>query len=186
VTGLFVQFVSKFSITGWVADNWQNALWWTATYLAIGIIYTIFRWQLHLWRTSRILRKLESAFRKEKKATGALTPLQKKRFGEYLAQNSYHVDIEGHRYYSRSGDSIVPTFENNKYVIGRRLWFWPWSMLGWALNDLIRELNELIWKGLRGLMDQMARSTFGEQAGLALSTDELKELESQEREGNSL
>lgn len=188
-TGLIVQFVSKLDIAAWAAANWRYALAWSAAYVLIGGVYALFRWQLFCSRKSRELGELESTFRKREGVSGAFSLIQKRDFYAFLSKSRYRTDIEDGQHFDKDvllDYGVVPTAARNKYAIGRFVWWWPVSALGWFLDDFIRELYELVSRGLSGLMDYMARRVFGDQAALSMTRDELREAEREaEREADA-
>lgn len=66
--------------------------------------------------------------------------------------------------YQGTASKYAPTVSQNKWNILRWLWWWPFSVVTFLFEDLIRELWELSWKAVRDIFSGIRRLALGEAA----------------------
>jgi len=181
---LFVHFISRFDLLAWGRENLGWLVWRAAAYLLIGFAYAfVIRWFIHLDRKRKEIDGLEVEFRRQHAFSGPLdqAPAETKfAFTEFI-QGRYNADIARNRNYEVAEEGVKPKFSRNTYTLLRWFWWWPFSILGFLLNDLLREawvrlkrLGQRIADGLSGLV-------FGRRAGYVLAAAEVAEFKRRRR-----
>ncbi len=176
---VFTQFIAKFDLIGWVQANTgyvANRAFW---YLALGLFYALGRWVLHVRRKAEELDRLAVRFRKDHPFEGSLeTASQDIRyaFSEYVDER-YNPNIgaaASHRYsgYDVQKNGVIPSFSANKYTVLRWFWWWPVSLVGWMLNDFIREIFSAFKRMLQWFTDGVSKLIFGQRSKYVLSDAE--------------
>ena len=72
------------------------------------------------------------------------------------------IDMKKRSSFDRS--HYAPTVAQHKWNILRWLWWWPFSMVTFLFEDLIRELWELSWKIIRDIFSGIRKAALGEAA----------------------
>lgn len=170
---LFVHFVSQFNLWEYSKENLGYLASRGGIYLAAGFVYAIFRWLLHLNRKTRELDVLVAQFRAVIPFDGTLENAGEDirfRFAEFL-KGKYSPDLKGNtRYdYEPGVEGVVPQFGHNRFTFFRWFWWWPFSLIGWAVNDLIREIWNVIKQGLEGVANRLSALVFGARANYVLT-----------------
>ena len=184
---VFTHFIAGFNLVHWVRDNTgyltSRAFW----YLTLGFVYALSRWILHVRRKASELDKHEKQYRHKFPFEGSLdTAPESVRydFGEYL-QGKYFPNIakEGYgNHHDVRKDGVIPSFNSNKYTVLRWFWWWPFSLLGWMLNDFLRELFDAFKRVLRWFTDGISQIIFGRRNQYVLSQAAADEFEKKTRE----
>jgi hypothetical protein len=173
---VFTQFIAKFDLVGWVLENTgyvtSRAFW----YLALGLFYALTRWVLHVRRKADELDNLAVRFRKEHPFDGSLVAASQDiryAFSEYVEER-YNPNIGAARsiHYDVGRDGVIPSFGSNKYTVLRWFWWWPVSLVGWMLNDFIREIFSAFKRVLQWCTDGVSKIIFGDRSQYVLSDAE--------------
>jgi hypothetical protein len=183
---LVIHFISHFNLVAWGKENVQSLCIRVAAYLAIGFVYPLFRWLLHLRKKAGEIDALVRTFRTESRFEGLLEEAPdevKLKFSEFI-RKKYQPNLPGVSAggYDPVTDGVVPEFGPNKFVMFRWFWWWPFSLLGWFLNDLIRDAWNVIKRGLQHLAEGLSGLVFGRRAEYVLSADRVRELQAKEQQ----
>lgn len=168
---LFVHFVSQFNLLDWSRENLTYLAWRAGEYLAAGFGYALFRWLLHLNRKTKELDVLAAQFREDNPFDGPMEAADdgiRFKFAEFIKRR-YQPDIKARHGYDPSQEGVVPLFGNNKYTFFRWFWWWPFSLVGWAVNDFIREVWDIIKQGLEGAANRLSALVFGNRANFVIT-----------------
>lgn len=183
-SGLILGWASQMPVVEWLSANWWTGVQWFLKYLGIGVFYAIpVRWLMHIIRSRIKVGELERAFRQTAdidEEAQELSADQRHAFLKSLQRRSYSPFADRHATYDPVKDGVLPTYDQNKSMIGMWLMYWPWSFVDWIFGDLIKHLFDLLRACLRHVADAMSRAVFGSKANLALSHAELSAIEERE------
>ena len=184
LTGLLVNWMAELGAYQWFLANWAAGGIWFLKYLGLGMLFAVVRWGWHLWRSMTKLKEHEQLFLRDREGDlDALysDPQLRFDFAKFLEERNYNPCADKNYAYRPARDGVHPTFDQNKYAIGRWLTWWPWCAIDWLLADLLILGWDLARDSLEGIVNWMSRLVFANRANLALSATQIVELEAAER-----
>lgn len=152
-TVLSLNFLSKVPILDYVKTNPLRTVELIAAYFAIGVGWTLIKWYFYVHRQVVKYNEYKRTFLKENNAT-ELTP-------ELAAK--LHDELTGNSGYSsrRAGVSnTAPDPAEHKGDLTRWGTYWPFSMVGTALNDVVRRAWEYVYEMLQTTYARMSNAIF--------------------------
>lgn len=152
-TVLSLQFLSKIPILSYVKMNPGRTLLYVGVYFAVGIVWTLIKWYFFVHNRVVKYNNFKSAFLKKNNAA-LLTP--------ELAANLAD-ELESGVRYTRDGSGIsasAPDPANHKSDLTRWGTYWPFSVVGTALNDVIRKAWDYVYEMLQTTYQRMSKAIF--------------------------
>jgi hypothetical protein len=122
------------------AHPWK-ALGWVLVYFVLGIAWGLVKWFVFVHKRAGLYRDARDAFLKQHRAT-ELTPALAAELMEELNHNfrSYQTEVS----------ALPPKASEHKGDIIRWMSYWPFSVVGTLLNDVVRKA----WRHIYDLMTQ--------------------------------
>lgn len=153
---LGLNYLWKLPIVAVVKANPAHTALLVLAYFAIGVAWTLVKWYFYVHNRVVEYNDYKRDFLKEKKAD-ALTP-------ELAAELSDRLE-NGHTSTWRSafGGTISaepPDPAKHKADLTRWGTYWPFSMVGTALNDIVRKAWEYVYEMLQTTYQRMAKAIF--------------------------
>lgn len=144
VTDFFfkVDFLAGIKLHPWALAGW------TGVYFAAGAAWGLFKWYVFVHKALAAYREVKAAFLKEAGAT-ELTPAL-----------AYKLAQKVGLYSRRSVSSTPPAASNYKGDIIRWMSYWPFSILGTLLNDVVRKAWTNIYNFMAQTYDRIAAHVF--------------------------
>jgi hypothetical protein len=137
-------FVEGINLFAYVTSNPLDVARGLGAWMLIGFVWSTFRFVVKL-------RKARNRYVDDKaSAISGGTPEQA--FIERV-RNSY---TERERY--------APTVNNNKSNIMFWAWWWPFSMIAYIFEDMIRELWNASWRAIKAFFERIRSTVLGEAA----------------------
>lgn len=118
------------------------------SYFAAGVVWSIVKWALFLHNKLSAYNDYKATFLSERKAT-ALTPELAAQFQEELGRG-----------YGRSISSAAPEAREHKGDLTRWATYWPFSIAGTLLNDVVRKAWDHIYNLLQGTYQAISKAIF--------------------------
>jgi hypothetical protein len=144
-TVLSLNFLSKIPVLDYVKLNPGHTLMYVGIYFAVGIVWTLIKWYFFVHNKVVKYNNFKAKFLKDRK-TDTLTPA--------LANEL----IESCSRYGVSADA--PDASDHKSDLTRWGTYWPFSMVGTALNDIIRRAWDYVYEMLQTTYQRMSKSIF--------------------------
>jgi hypothetical protein len=144
-TVLSLNFLSKIPLLDYVKNNPGHTLMYVGLYFAIGVVWTIIKWYFFVHRKIVAYTEFKRKFLKDR-GVEALTPA--------LANEL----IDRCKAYSVSPTPPDPA--DHKGDLTRWGTYWIFSMVGTALNDVVRRAWEYVYEMLQTTYDRMAKAIF--------------------------
>lgn len=146
-TAILLNWAWKVPIIQSINEHKLAAVLWLLGYYALGVVWGFIKWTLFVHKMVGVYNEFKANFLKENKAT-ELTP-------ELAAKLKDKID--GGYGYSSSGIKVaIPTASENKGRIIRWMTYWPFSIIGTLLNDVVRRLWHHIYQVLSTTYDRVA------------------------------
>jgi len=139
--GVVACFVAGVNPVMWLWANPMIALTYIAVYAGAGLIWSTIKW-------ASKLRKARNMYIKDKSEFIAGGGLEQAFISQ--VRNSYRME------------SYAPSVNKNKANFGFWCMWWPFSMIAFLCEDLIRELWNFSWKFLTGFFGGMRKRILGE------------------------
>lgn len=138
-----------------------------ASYFAIGIGWSTFKWVLFLRKNTFKYSDFKAKFLSDKKTT-ELTPALAAEMIDSLSEfNRYKGEEE-------KVNSGTPQFREHKGTLTRWSTYWPFSMVGFALNDVIRKAWAHIVNSLSGMYQSISNRIYKDVAADVKMAEEFK------------
>jgi hypothetical protein len=151
----------KLHIFSAIAAHPWKTLEWVLVYFLTGTVWGLIKWFVFLHKQLAKYQEARDKFLKENNATD-LTPALAAKFLDYLD-----------RYLTRALIPIPPKASEHKGAIIRWMSYWPFSVVGSILNDVVRKAWNHVYNILVSTYDRVAAYVFRNYAGdidLARST----------------
>ena len=150
-TVLSLNFLSKIPILSYVTANPGHTLMYVGIYFAVGIVWTLIKWYFFVHNKSVLYKNYRAKFLKARK-TDELTPalaaeLQESVRSDFDLRNA---DVTG----------AAPDPIDHKSDLTRWGTYWPFSMVGTALNDIIRKAWDYVYEMLQSTYKAMSLGIF--------------------------
>ncbi len=160
----FVWVVS--SVNGFsIFANPLLVLKWAAIYLAVGTVWSFFKWFSFLFGKRDELKKIKAnyikKFARPLTAEGKIDPQDIDDFIRFLNEQRYHPN-KGYDNIT-SPQEIIPSVSGRFGDLTRWIVWWPFSAFWTILNDPIRRLAEAIVRMFRGAYTRLANSVFSSE-----------------------
>jgi hypothetical protein len=150
-----------------IAHPWA-VLGWIGVYYACGVVWGILKWTSFVHKKVGAYNEYKAKFLADNKAT-ALTP-------ELAAKLADRLDNP--RYDSKDVTAIAPTASEHKSDILRWMTYWPFSIVGTLLSDIVLKLWNHIYTFLATTYDRIAARLYkGVTADMALAEQYHKDQE---------
>jgi hypothetical protein len=146
-----LNFLWKLPIIDSVKTNPGHTALLILSYFAIGVVWSIVKWYFFVHNKMVKYNNYKAEFLKDNKAT-ELTPELAAKFMESL----------GNRYDARN-DGITgkaPAASEHKASLTRWGTYWPFSIVGTLLNDVVRRTWEYIYEMLQTTYQRMSEAIF--------------------------
>ncbi|MAG26095.1 hypothetical protein CMI47_10995 [Candidatus Pacearchaeota archaeon] len=160
-----------------VASNWPWVIVGLAGYLIIGTGWSTFKWKnLLYWRKISIKEGIEKAKKKvaakksdTERGIGRFVPRDEKtiysdEINQSLSECDHFVGASISDYGDRDG--IKPTVGTYKEEIFVWITWWPFSMVWYAIHDVVREVVDWIYQTIRAWYQRMSDKAFADIEGL--------------------
>jgi len=154
-TILGLNYVWKFPVFEALRQNPGHAAILVGSYFALGIGWSIFKWYLFLHKQTRRYEDFKAQFMLEYKIT-TLTPESAAKLMEAVAKMNQYKS-KGDRDYILTQ---TPLFRNHAGDLTRWATYWPFSMIGFALNDIVRKAWRHIIEMLQTTYQRIANHVF--------------------------
>jgi hypothetical protein len=155
VAAVLAHFFLGFSIFGLAMASPMLFAKWGAAYVGAGLVWASFKFFIKL-------RKARSSYVKDKKAW--LKEIDVFRQG-VTAEVTQRTEADWIGKIRRTNtENYAPTVGMNKERIMFWAWWWPFSMVNFLLEDLIRELWNASWRAIRTVMEGVRKVALGEAA----------------------
>jgi hypothetical protein len=171
VTAVALNWLWKVPILHASNEHKLASVLWLLVYYAVGIGWGFVKWASFVHKKVGAYNEFKSEFLKENKVT-ELTPilavkLQDKIRGGY---SSRHIMVS------------IPTASENKGSIIRWMTYWPFSIVGTILNDVVRKLWHHIYMFLATTYDRLASRLWrGVSADMAMAEQFKAKLEAEDK-----
>lgn len=156
----------------WILQHPVRSLLFVASYLGVGVVYSIAKWWLYVQDTATRYREMRNEWLRQaiesrpdenvqsqsmapwQKAlqTGILDPVVLKEWKKYLKQY--------YKLYSYKRSISKPLVAKNKSRIVSWMTYWPWSGLWTLINDPVRRFFNWSYTKLSGTLQQISDSAF--------------------------
>jgi len=153
--------------------KWSQMGWIALFYLMIGIGWSFFRWIIFVYDLKKIVQKLISEGKTTlTKVDGDIkyivkpwTELNKEQKVEILLDELSAKDYSGYRFKDhledtqiRSNLNITPNISNWRAKVRVASWimYWPFSVLNYAYNRLLKDLVDFIIEKMKGIYNLLA------------------------------
>jgi hypothetical protein len=177
---LFLQFVAKFDILGFIRHEPFTLAFYGLLYVALGFGFACVKWWRYAKKQRRAYDKLRATFFRKNKIEGnELPPELKESFFAYLKE-SYKPNQRGDfRHYSDASDAdpVIPDITQNKAAFIRWMTYWPLNLLFTLLNDPVRRLFEWLYEVAGVKMQAISNHVFRGTESDRLTKAEQAELE---------
>jgi hypothetical protein len=146
-----LNFLWKLPIIDSVKANPGHTALLVLSYFAIGIVWSIVKWYFFVHNKMVKYNQYKAEFLKTNKAE-SLTPELAVKFLENLASR-YDARSEGI-------DGTAPAASEHKAALTRCGTYWPFSIVGTMLNDVVRRAWEYIYEMLQTTYQRMSEAIF--------------------------
>jgi hypothetical protein len=148
-TVLSLQFFSKIPILNYMKRNPGHTLVYVGIYFAIGIAWTLVKWYFFVHNQIVKYNEFKRAFLKGKGADTLTPALAAELADEATRLSGYDRNV-----------AAAPDPANHKSDLTRWGTYWPFSMIGTALNDIIRKAWEYVYEILQTTYQRMSKAVF--------------------------
>lgn len=146
-----LNFLWKLPIIDSVKANPGHTALLILSYFAIGIVWSIVKWYFFVHNKMVKYNNFKAKFLADNKAESLTGELAVK-FMNWLA-NNYEARAEGI-------DGTAPTASEHKAALTRWGTYWPFSIVGTLLNDVVRRTWEYIYEMLQTTYQRMSEAIF--------------------------
>lgn len=153
-TVLSLNFLSKVPILDYVKTNPLRTVELIAAYFAIGVGWTLIKWYFFVHNKVVAYNNFKNAFLKEKGAE-TLTPALAAELADKLAEQDRYS-----RTSSYGISASAPDPAEHKGDLTRWGTYWPFSMVGTALNDIVRKAWDYVYEMLQTTYHRMSKAIF--------------------------
>src|SRR5271168_5254676 len=160
-----LNFLWKLPIVDTVKTNPVHTALLILSYFAIDIIWSIVKWYFYVHNQMVKYNTFKAKFLKDNKAE-SLTPELAAKFMDFLV-NSYEARGQG-----VTGDA--PAASEHKASLTRWGTYWPFSIVGTLLNDVVRRTWEYIYETLQTTYQRMSEAIFKSAAADVKMGEEFK------------
>jgi hypothetical protein len=151
-TVLSLNFLSKVPILDYIKTNPLRTVELIAAYFAIGVAWTLIKWYFFVHRQVVKYNEFKRQFLKENNAA-ALTPeLAAKLADQLSSRGSYRNGL--------GISATAPDPADHKGDLTRWGTYWPFSMVGTALNDVVRRAWEYVYEMLQTTYARISKAIF--------------------------
>ncbi len=168
---------------------YHNPLWaagFVGGYLILGLLWSIFKWQIFLGEASERYESVKQRFL-ESRGLPITYELRKGQNRIVIPQDKKVQWTDYYNDYHRS-DSLIPVARDNKSRIIAWMCYWPWSAISFLLRDWIRKLFNQIYENVSRIFEKMQERIFAstkEDFATAADRDALRETAAQRRNRES-
>lgn len=155
-TVLSLNFLSKVPILDYVRENKLHTVELIAAYFAIGVAWTLIKWYFYVHNKIVAYNDYKRNFLKENNAA-ELTPALAAKLNDELTSGATSYNYSK----IRAGISATaPDPADHKGDLTRWGTYWPFSMVGTALNDVVRRAWEYVYERLQTTYHRMSKAIF--------------------------
>lgn len=156
-----LQLFNVANVFAFVHDHLATSLELAACYFAGGVVWSFAKWYLFLVGfRGEVIRARERWFKsKALPLDTVLTATQVSELKDWLGKNDY----SNYRYNSKYSPNMlnrVPQANDNKGRITAWIGLWPFSLLGWMLNDPLARLVNAFFLVFRSAYQRMSNYIF--------------------------
>lgn len=151
-TVLSLNFLSKVPILDYIRTNPLRTVELVAAYFAIGVGWTLIKWYFFVHRKVVAYNEYKRNFLKSHNVD-SLTPALAAELADELS------NANGYRN-TRGVSATAPDPADHKGDLTRWGTYWPFSMVGTALNDVVRRAWEYVYEMLQTTYHRMAKAIF--------------------------
>jgi hypothetical protein len=142
---LGINYLYKLSLFTLAVSNPSHTLGLLLVYLVAGVVWSLIKWYFYLHERLKEFNESQAKFLKDNKATEMTPALAAQFTGSY----------------SYTG---IPTAKGHKADLTRWATYWPFSVVGSLLNDVVRKTWVYIFDLLQSTYQRMADSMFASAA----------------------
>lgn len=146
-----LNFLWKLPIVDSVKANPGHTGLLILSYFAIGVVWSIVKWYFYVHNKMVKYNDFKAKFLATNKADG-MTPELAAKFMDHLV-NNYDARAEGI-------DGTAPAAREHKAALTRWGTYWPFSIIGTLLNDVVRRTWEYIYETLQTTYQRMSEAIF--------------------------
>lgn len=174
-TAVALNWLWKIPILHTVSENKLAALVWLLAYYVLGVVWMLIKWTAFVHKGIGKYNEFKADFLKASNAT-ELTP-------ELAAKLKEKIES---RYGAKNVDIDIPTARENKGRIIRWMTYWPFSIIGTLLNDVVRKLWHHIYTFLATTLDRISVKMWrGVSADMAMAKQFKDEQDRKEAEAKA-
>jgi hypothetical protein len=158
-----LNYLWKLPIAATIKANPGHTILLILSYFAIGVCWSIAKWYFFLHKENRKYENAKAEFLTGENAKELTGQLAAKMFG-------YLQDHNNNAYYEKQKINATPPLVS-KHIDKLTRWatYWPFSMVGFALNDVVRKTWNYIFELLQGTYQRISNYVFrGAAADVAM------------------
>jgi hypothetical protein len=168
-TAFGLSYLWKINLISTIKANPGHILLYGGGYFALGAIWSVFKWYTYLHKANSRYEDYKTQFLAENKATSLTPELAAKLMDELGHKNQYRT----------AGDetfvfSTPPLARNHKSSLTRWATYWPFSIIGFALNDIVRKAWAWVIDTLQGTYQRISNHVFRNASADAKMAEEYK------------
>jgi hypothetical protein len=139
------------------------------SYFVIGICWSLFKWYLFLHKETNKYEDAKAEFLQHENATALTGELAARLFDKLTEHNKYQSEDSKDKI-----NAAAPLFRNHKGTLTRWATYWPFSMVGFALNDVVRKSWKYIVELFQNVYQRISNHMFRNVAADANLAQEYK------------
>ena len=148
----------KEAIFGFVTSNPLQTLGFIASYVVVGVLWSMFKWKLHvkpiydklLSIKNQVIDKFKNFDEEAKAEFNSL--INAERFENHYG---YSLSFSKNDSFEKVIDKILPKASNKKSQITSWIAYWPISILGSFLNNPFRKFFEWVYEQVSGTYERI-------------------------------
>lgn len=163
-----LSFLWKLNLLVVVKANPGRIVAYALAYFAIGAAWSIFKWFTFLHKANSRYEDYKADFLTKNNAVALNGELAAKLMDEIIESNDDHYHYDE----AKKISSTPPLARNHKASVTRWATYWPFSILGFFLNDIVRKTWTYIVTLLQGTYQRISNYVFrGASADQALAQE---------------
>lgn len=153
-TFLVLWFFSDFKYSCRSYPDWRWAVVYLVGYIAIGFLWSFFKWYAHSLKRRERYLEVVANYRKQKGLPETFVPTKRDEgFVEYLRERNVYEFLDAYRKVQ-----VLPHPNKPRNIAHAA--YWPWSMLWTILDDFVYELMNFIYNHVVGIYHGISRHVF--------------------------
>jgi len=166
-TILSLQFLSHVPILTTVKTNPGHVALYVLGYFVVGAAWSVFKWYIFLHKATNKYETYKAEFMERRGAKVFDGELASKLMDELEEKNKYQSE-------DSKINSAPPLARKHKSNLTRWATYWPFSMVGFALNDVVRKAWQYIYDLLQSTYQRISNHVFRNVSADAKMAEEYK------------